>query len=117
MSTDGVALRLLVIKARQLEPARAFYQALGIRLVEERHESGPVHYAGQVGATVIEVYPQADQAPAPDASVRLGFDVANLDGVLESLQSLGTPVVTGPRMTPRGYRALVRDHDGRAVEL
>jgi lactoylglutathione lyase len=117
MSTDSAALRLLVIKTRQLDKARAFYQALGIHFSEECHKGGPVHYAGQVGATVIEVYPLPDEAPAPDASVRLGFDVANLGGVLESLQSLGTPVVTEPRITPWGYRAVVRDPDGRAVEL
>jgi predicted enzyme related to lactoylglutathione lyase len=116
-NTDVPALRLLVIKTRQLEPARAFYQALGIRLAEERHGGGPVHYAGQVGATVIEVYPLSDENPTPDASVRLGFDVANLDGVLESLQSLGTLVIAVPRVTPWGYRAVVRDPDGRAVEL
>jgi catechol 2,3-dioxygenase-like lactoylglutathione lyase family enzyme len=47
--TEGVTLRLLVVKTRHLDKARAFYQALGIHLAEERHGNGPVHYAGQAG--------------------------------------------------------------------
>jgi predicted enzyme related to lactoylglutathione lyase len=114
---EGVTLRLLVIKTRQLGPTKAFYKALGIHLTEERHGEGPVHYAGQLGVTTIEVYPWPDDAPPPDTSIRLGFEVTNLDGVMVSLQRLGTPVATEPRMTPWGYRAVVRDPDGRAVEL
>jgi hypothetical protein len=36
---------------------------------------------------------------------------------IESLPGQGIQVVTEPRMTPWGYRAVVRDPDGRAVEL
>jgi predicted enzyme related to lactoylglutathione lyase len=114
---DGVVLRLLVVKTRQVDRARLFYQAFGIHLIEERHGGGPVHYAGQAGVTTIEVYPWSEGGPAPDASVRLGFDVTDLDRVVESLRGLGTPVIMEPRMTPWGYRAVVRDPDGRAVEL
>jgi predicted enzyme related to lactoylglutathione lyase len=115
--TDGVTLRLLVVKTRQLGPTRGFYEALGIPLTEERHGDGPVHYAGKLGGTTIEVYPWPEDAPPPDSSVRLGFNVTDLGRVLESLRGLGTPVVTESRVTPWGYRAVVRDPDGRAVEL
>ena len=114
---DGVALRLLVMKTHQLDRVREFYEALGIRLAEERHGRGPLHYAGKAGAALIEVYPLPDDAPAPDASVRLGFDVMDLDRVLDALQRLGAPVVAEPQSTQWGYRAVVRDPDGRAVEL
>jgi hypothetical protein len=49
--------------------------------------------------------------------VRLGLAVTNLCLVPEALRGLGTPVVTEPRTVPWGYRAAVRDPDGRAVEL
>ena len=55
-----VSLTLLVLKTRQVEQVRLFYQALGIELAEERHGEGPVHFAGRVGDVVIEVYPLAD---------------------------------------------------------
>jgi catechol 2,3-dioxygenase-like lactoylglutathione lyase family enzyme len=115
--TDGVALRLLVVKTRHLDQARAFYQALGVHLAEERHGDGPAHYAGQMGLTTVEVYPWPEDGPAPDASIRLGFAVTDIGRVVESLRGIGTPVVTEPRATPWGYRAVVRDPDGRAVEL
>jgi hypothetical protein len=45
----GPSLMLLVLKTPQTERLRAFYQALGIALTEERHGSGPVHFAGSAG--------------------------------------------------------------------
>ncbi len=55
--TDGISLRLLVLKTRHLDRARLFYQALGLHLVEERHGGGPVHDSGQADITTIEVSP------------------------------------------------------------
>ena len=57
----GVSLKLLVLKTRQPDRLRTFYQAFGVELVEERHGSGPHHYAGQVGDTVLEIYPLRDE--------------------------------------------------------
>jgi lactoylglutathione lyase len=115
--TPCISLRLLVLKTRQVDKVREFYQILGVPFTEERHGDGPGHYAGQASGTTIEVYPLPDDATAADTSVRLGFDVTDLDRVLKQLRGLGTPIVTDPRMTAWGYRAVVRDPDGRAVEL
>jgi hypothetical protein len=114
---QGVSLRLLVLKTRQLDQLRAFYQALGIALAEERHGRGPLHYAGQVGEATLEVYPLGDDAAATDATTRLGFTVDSLDDALRSLNALGVMPSDAPRQTPWGRRAVVRDPDGRAVEL
>jgi lactoylglutathione lyase len=38
-----VSLTLLVLKTRQVEQLRAFYQSLGVDLIEEQHGHGPVH--------------------------------------------------------------------------
>ena len=50
-----VLLTLLVLKTRQVEQVRHFYQTLGIELADEQHGKGPVHFAGRVGDVVIEV--------------------------------------------------------------
>jgi hypothetical protein len=55
MRMAGPTLKLLVLKTRQLDRLRAFYQALGSKLAEEKHGSGPPHYAGQVGDAVLEI--------------------------------------------------------------
>jgi hypothetical protein len=42
-----VSLNLLVLKTRQLEQVRAFYECLGVAFSRERHGNGPAHYAGR----------------------------------------------------------------------
>ncbi|MCC7420216.1 MAG: VOC family protein [Planctomycetaceae bacterium] len=110
-------LSLAVLKTRQVNALRKFYGSLGIEFAEEQHGKGPVHFAGQVGSVVLEVYPLPDDGTPADSSTRLGFTVARLAEVVEALKALDTPVVTEPQATQWGLRALVRDPDGRAVEL
>jgi lactoylglutathione lyase len=113
----NVTFSLVVLKTRQVDRLRTFYSALGIDLAEEHHGNGPVHYAGQVGEVVLEVYPLPDDGTGTDSTTRLGFAVEKVDEVMQALRASGTPVVTEPRMTSWGFRAVVRDPDGRAVEL
>jgi predicted enzyme related to lactoylglutathione lyase len=112
-----VTLSLVVLKTRQVDALRKFYDALGIELTEEQHGKGPVHFAGQVGHVVLEIYPLAQDATSVDATTRLGFVVANVAEVVRALQALGAAVVSEPQATKWGIRAVVRDPDGRAVEL
>jgi len=100
-----------VLKTPDLERMKAFYEAIGIGFAEEQHGKGPVHYAGQLGDAVLELYPLLDNAVA-DTMTRLGFGVENLNEVLRRLG-----VASEPQKTEWGPRAVVRDPDGRAVEL
>jgi lactoylglutathione lyase len=113
----NVTLSLVVLKTRQIDALRSFYGSLGIEMAQEQHGKGPVHFAGQVGDVVLEVYPLPEDGPPADGTTRLGFGVARLAEVVQALQVLGAPVVTEPQATPWGFRAVVRDPDGRAVEL
>lgn len=113
----GVSLSLLVLKTRQVEQLRALYQTLGVDLVEERHGKGPVHFAGRAGAVVIEVYPLSDDGSPVDSSTRLGFAVENVVEVISALERIGTKIVTPPKETAWGHQAVVKDPDGRTVEL
>lgn len=112
-----VSLTLLVLKTRQVEELRHFYQALGIALAQEQHGRGPVHFAGRAGGVVIEVYPLLEGAGPTDASTRLGFAVEDVAEVVQALLGVGTQVVTLPRETAWGLQAVVKDPDGRSVEL
>jgi hypothetical protein len=110
-------LSLVVLKTRQVDVVRRFYGSLGIELAEEQHGKGPVHFAGQAGDVVLEVYPLSEGSTPADATTRLGFVVTGLAEVVRALKVLDTPIITEPQATQRGVRALVRDPDGRAVEL
>jgi predicted enzyme related to lactoylglutathione lyase len=113
----GSALTLLVLKSRQVDLLRAFYGTFGITLAEEQHGKGAIHYTGKIGELVFEVYPLADGGAQVDATTRLGIAVADLTDVVEELQASGSPVVEQPKTTAWGQRAVVRDPDGRTVEL
>jgi hypothetical protein len=60
---------------------------------------------------VLELYPTLDGA-VPDPGLRLGLSVEDIEETLRSLGQTATP-----QQTQWGLRALVRDPDGRTVEL
>ena len=111
------SLKLLVLRTPDPNGLRRFYQVLGIEFVEERHGSGPLHFAGRIGDTVLDLYPlEGDVGPA-DGTLRLGFSVTGLPETIRSLEADGATVVSHPKPTAWGNRAVVRDPDGRSVEL
>ena len=65
----GIGLKRLVIKTQDLETATRFYRLIGFNLTEERHGTGPRHFAAEIGQTVFEVYP-AKRGDACDTSTR-----------------------------------------------
>jgi len=66
---------------------------------------------------VIEVYPLPDDGRPVDSSTRLGFAVENVAEVIQALAGIGTTVVKPPKETTWGLQAVVKDPDGRSVEL
>lgn len=104
-------LKLIVLRTNRPEALREFYSRLGFEFVTEQHGRGPQHYSAPLGDGIIEIYPLSDDAEA-DVTTRLGFEVVGLAAVLVRLSS-----ESAPKQTPWGLRAVVRDPDGRAVEL
>ena len=98
----------------------ALYRALGLTFAAEQHDTGPVHHSCDLGGTVLEIYPGQEGA-APDrrsgGATSLGFRVPSVDALLSCLKPTGTPVISPPKDSPWGRRAVIADPDGRAVEL
>lgn len=113
---NKASLVLLVLKSPQIETLVSFYTTIGLTLATEQHGKGPVHYSAQVGGTVLELYP-ASGTESPEVSIRLGFSIPELDQTVETLRSAGAPIIAEPKKTEWGTRTVVRDPDGRAVEL
>jgi lactoylglutathione lyase len=65
---------------------------------------------------VFEIYPAPADEP-PVTSVRLGFTVAALDRLLETLLDAGGKLISEPLDSPSGRRAVVADPEGRRLEL
>jgi predicted enzyme related to lactoylglutathione lyase len=108
-------LKLLVLQSPRMAIVRDFYTQFGLVFVEEQHGNGPVHFAAPFGEAVLEIYPLSEGNVA-DTTTRLGFSVADMTDVFASIQSYGE-IVSAPKHTQWGARGVVRDPDGRTVEL
>lgn len=110
--------RLNLIVIRSVDPSRTvtFYKMLGMKFQEEQHGSGPVHWAAELDGIVLEIYP-AKSADEVDVTTRLGFVVKDAASVLNTLRLSDVEIISDLKQTKWGLRAIVRDSDGRTVEL
>lgn len=109
------AIKLLVIRSANVDRAVGFYRCLGIEFSQEQHGKGPVHFAADLGEMIFEIYPAVTEDV--DNSTRLGFSVSDLTGAMEQFKDAEAEVIQAPRETPWGTRALLRDPDGRVIEV
>lgn len=110
-----INLNLIVIRTLNLEQTVSFYQDLGLIFNKERHGNGPEHYACELGSFVFEIYPS--QSRQIDATTRIGFNVDNIERIIDKLRLRKAQVVTEPTVSIWGKRAVLKDPDGRKVEL
>lgn len=109
-----------MLRVADMAVSLGFYRALGLEFVEEQHGAGSVHYSCQLDGTVIELFP-GKPGTAPDrrdaGATMIGFQINDLDSILENLRAVGTVVLTAPQVNAWGHRAVVQDPDERAIEL
>lgn len=111
----AIELNLVVIYTADLQLACDFYRCLGLVFVSERHGTGPEHYAATLGQVVFELYPRKPETPS--TQLRLGFRVPAVESVVQQLQDRGVRIISAPKESPWGLRAVVADLDGNSVEL
>lgn len=116
MKISKVACNLLVLRARDLERAEAFYRALGLEFVQHSHGTGPVHLTSETAGRVFEIYPLGDNE-LPTSSTRIGFSVPAVDDTYQALLAAGGQNLSSPKNSPWGRRAVVVDPDGHRVEI
>ena len=113
---DNVILNLIVIRAANLEKSVKFYQMLGLNFFKHRHGNGVEHFSCELGQIVFEIYPQKNKLESTK-STRLGFKVANLKSLFETLKQEQTKAISEPKQSEWGLRAVVSDPDGHKIEL
>lgn len=109
-------LKLIVIRTTDLARMVAFYRCMGIEFLEHRHGTGPMHFAADLCGVVFEIYPTLKPENV-DRTNRLGFSVGELQTIVDSLRNFGAAVIEEPTKSEWGIRAVVKDPDGRSVEL
>ena len=106
----------IVLKTHKLEELMDFYECLGFDFEEEQKGKGPTYYAAEAGDAALEIHPLPEGKVA-DATTRLGFTVPDVVVCCNAARNSNWRVENKPNSGPEGLRALLRDPDGRAVEL
>jgi len=110
-------INLLVIRTKNPEVLKSQYELLGINFDYHRHESGPFHYASEFNGFVFEIYPLAQSMTGADHSIRLGFEIENLNSKINALEGSNWKIISNPKETEWGLIAIIQDLDGRKIEL
>lgn len=108
-------LNLLVLKAENPEKLASFYSAFGLSFVREKHGKGPVHHSSNAGGSVFEIYPCTDPSEKTTGT-RIGFKVRSIDQTIAAFPN-HVRVLSSPKKTPWGRRAVIMDPEGHKVEL
>lgn len=106
-------LNLLVLRCRQMERTKAFYELFGLTFVKEQHGAGPEHYSATDDVGTLELYP-AESNTADKTG--LGFGFAEIETVHMALRK-GQYAPQKIRDTELGRTFTVHDPDGRRVEI
>lgn len=114
--TSKPQLNLLVIRSPDIHRLAKFYSLLGLEFSLHAHGNGPEHFAAEMDSFVFEIYPSVKDSHLTSAT-RFGFRVDSLDQLVESLAEAGAVIVSSPKDSPWGRRAVLRDLDGHTVEL
>ena len=106
---EKVNLSLLVIRCKNIQKSKAFYESLGLSFAKEQHGNGPEHFASEINGIIFELYPNAEKAAVDNS--RLGFRVNELDSILTRVQVQSSYSYEGKAIY------VVVDPDGRKVEI
>ena len=110
------ALNLVVLRSSDIERAMTFYSKLGLKFTRHRHGKGPEHYSAELGGAVFELYPLSEDGSS-SLGTRVGFVVPSVDETIKTLADYPAAVVSPPKDSEWGRRAVVVDPDGHRVEL
>jgi lactoylglutathione lyase len=110
-------IRLLVIRTSAMERLSDFYALLGMTFEYHKHGKSPYHYSAPIGNTILEIYPLAKNQTEADKELRVGFALDNFENTITILKERAVEFVSEPMQTDYGFMAIIKDPDGRTVEL
>jgi lactoylglutathione lyase len=110
-----LTVNLLVLRCKDVELTRRFYEQLGLVFAQEKHGTGPRHYAWESSGFVLELYPAEGQPPD---NVRIGFSIPLLADLAGNLRHNSDVSILKPTYaTADRLVMLLQDPDGRKVEV
>ncbi len=116
MEIPSARVSLLVIRSSDIDRTAEFYTKLGLTFEKHTHGKGPEHYASEVDGFVFEIYPLSKSGIAT-TETRIGFEVQSVDETVRLLEDAGAKIITRPKDSEWGQRAVVKDFEGHTIEL
>ncbi|MCE3227183.1 MAG: Glyoxalase/bleomycin resistance protein/dioxygenase [Bacteroidetes bacterium] len=110
-------LKLIVIRSTNIQQLSEFYSLFGLSFEYHKHGNSPYHYSAILNDTVIEIYPLAKSQTVADEHLRLGFELDHFDEIISELKIRNTEFVSEPVQTEFGFMTIVKDPDGRKIEI
>ena len=109
-------VKLIVIRTQDPKRLADFYSHLGLSFGYHKHGKSPYHYSAEIDGLIFEIYPLANNQTETDKYIRLGFELANFEEIVEVLRNQGF-LLTEPNDSDFGIMAIASDSDGRKIEL
>jgi len=106
-------INLLVIRTENPEILKSQYENLGLTFEYHKHGNGPFHYASEKNGFVFEIYPLTKSMKEADKSLRLGFEIENLESKIENLRQTNWKILSEPTKMDWGLISVIQDLDGR----
>jgi predicted enzyme related to lactoylglutathione lyase len=110
-------IRLLVIRTSDIAKLADFYTLLGLTFEYHKHGKSPYHYSAPVGNTILEIYSLAKSQTEVDKELRVGFALDNFENAITALKDKNVEFLSEPMQTDYGFMAIIKDPDGRRIEL
>lgn len=110
-------INLIVIRTPDTAKLADFYALLGLQFDYHKHGKSPYHYSTTINKTVLEIYPLAKGQAMPDIYLRLGFSLTEFESTIQLLKNKAVEFVSEPMQTDFGLMAIIKDPDGRKIEL
>jgi catechol 2,3-dioxygenase-like lactoylglutathione lyase family enzyme len=100
--------------------ARFYRDILRIPLEDEQHDDSAKHYGCELGDLHFAIHP-AEDFPKQDkpvvGSVKLAFEIFDMDGFLEHLRAHGVMPLYPPKPLGSSRITALRDPDGNEIEF
>ncbi|MFY0598153.1 MAG: glyoxalase/bleomycin resistance/extradiol dioxygenase family protein [Cyclobacteriaceae bacterium] len=110
-------MNLVVIRTEHPSELKRQYEVLGLTFKYHQHGNGPMHFASDFEGLVFEIYPLTKSMNKPDNSLRIGFEVNDLEQIMNGVRNSDWIIRSEISNTEWGLIAVIQDFDGRKVEL
>jgi len=115
-AVQPVGIQHVTVAADDLAEAIAFYEGLGMRVVEDRPDFGIEGAWMQCAGEQVHIVVQPGR-PAPDAATHFAIIVDDLDACVAELTAAGVTVRPVQHVVGAGRQAFLKDPTGNVIEL